>query len=196
MPNPGYLTPSTFKALMTPGKKEPFGGTALAVVNQLALDLAGVERPEEGNSGASCAWGIEHESDARCEYESKTLSTVRLAEFRSAPDLAYVGGTMDGLVGHVGGIEIKCPHNSIIHANADENLMVNYIYQVHGYMWIYGLQWIDFVSFDPRFPEGGQLRIIRVERDEAEISKLRNRCAEAYKMAVKIAEKIRNGNGQ
>ena len=193
MPKAGYLTPSTFKALMQNGKGTPFGGTAMAIVHQFALDLAGVERPEETYSGQACEWGHEHEDDARAQYELVTFSSVTLAEFRAAPDLPYVGGTADGLVGAKGGVEIKCPFSSIIHANPATNLKDNYQWQVQGYLWIYEREWWDFVSYDPRFPEEMQLKIINVERDEIAIAKLKSRCLEAHRMAVEIAEQIKTG---
>jgi hypothetical protein len=39
-------------------------------------------------------------------------------------------------------------------------------------MAVCGRKWVDFVSFDPRFPEGLQLLIVRVERDDAYIANL------------------------
>ena len=191
MPKAGYLTPSTFKALMTNGKGIPFGGTAMAIVHQLALDLAGEDRPEEAYSGAACEWGQEQEANARAEYERIKFVSVMPAEFQVSPDLPFVGGTADGLVGAQGGVEIKCPYNSIIHAHPEDNLKESYLWQLHGYIWIYNRQWWDFMSYDPRFPEDMQSKIIRVERDEAPIAKMKSRCLEAHRMAVEIAQRLR-----
>ena len=196
MPRPGYLTPSTFNALMTTGKNTPFGGTAMAVVNQMALDLAGVEREEDQFNGVACEWGKEHEPLAILGYSEAKFCPVLSADFASSPDLSYVGGTADGLVGTDGGVEIKCPYNSINHAQNSENLKKNYRWQLQGYMWIYALNWMDFVSFDPRFPAELQLKIIHVKRDDGMIKRLRQRCIDAYEMAEAITYEIRKTNAQ
>ena len=47
-------------------------------------------------------------------------------------------------------------------------------------MWIYKLNWIDFISYDPRCPIDLQLMIQRVERDNEVISILENRCIAAH----------------
>ena len=42
----------------------------------------------------------------------------------------------------------------------------DHIYQVQGNMAVTGRAWWDFVSFDPRLPEGLSLYVQRIERDE------------------------------
>ena len=44
-------------------------------------------------------------------------------------------------------------------------------------MWITGAKWCDFVSFDPRFPDEHQIKIIRVDRDQQYIDALAERIA-------------------
>jgi hypothetical protein len=39
-------------------------------------------------------------------------------------------------------------------------------------MAVTGRKWCDFVSFDPRLPDGLQLFIVRLERDDEYISKM------------------------
>ena len=191
MPRPKFLTPSTFGKLMTNGRGCLFGDTAKAVIYQLALDLLEVEQPEEEYTPAACLWGLEHEYYALREYEQRHMVRVCKADFRVSPTLDYVGGTMDGLVGTDGGVEIKCPFNSVNHLKLDEQFKA-YHYQVHGYIWVYSLQWIDLCSFDPRFPAALKLRERRVERDEEIIQQLELRCAQAHAVALEIVDKIRS----
>ena len=42
-----------------------------------------------------------------------------------------------------------------------------------------GRKWVDAVSYDPRFPDGLQLAVTRVERDEDAIAALRDAIATA-----------------
>lgn len=194
MPQPGFLTPSTFGDLMTKGRGgEPFGKTAQKVIDQLTLDLLGVERPES-STPPSCQWGIEHEWEAIQAYEERTFRQVLApADFRVCPECAYVGGTMDGLVGRAGGIEVKSPFDSTNHLynlQDSRQLYDTYWYQVQGYFWIFGLAWIDFVSYDPRFPEPAQLHIKREYPDKEVIEALKARCEQAYAMAQSEAERM------
>lgn len=191
MPRPGYLTASTFPDLMTGGRKgEEFGKTAMRHIERLALDLLGFTRDEDFGS-APTDWGKEHEDTARFLYEMHTLQDVRKAPFRAAKDTPYVGGTMDGKIGKVGGLEIKCPKLSAIHVFRVDEHYADYKYQVQGYIWIYGLEWCDFVSYDPRgpiTPENMQLRIQRIEPDTGIIDALKERCALAHAKALKLVE--------
>jgi hypothetical protein len=41
-------------------------------------------------------------------------------------------------------------------------------------MAVTGRKWCDFVSFDPRLPDGLQLFIVRLERDDEYISKMQS----------------------
>jgi hypothetical protein len=54
-----------------------------------------------------------------------------------------------------------------------------YRWQVQGQLWVTDRTWCDVVSFDPRWPDGLQLAIHRVFRDEAAIAELRAECARA-----------------
>lgn len=191
MPRPGFLTPSTFPDLMKPGKNgEAFGKVSMSIVERLAMDLLKVQRPEDV-SAPSLEWGKQNEETAIFIYEQETLRQVKKARFRVCPDLAYVGGTMDGLVKPDGGIEIKCPANSSIHLFRREEHYEAYKYQLHGYLWVYGLNWLDFVSYDPRCPQELQLMVRRVERDNAIIETIEARCREAHGKALKIVEQVR-----
>lgn len=191
MPRAGYLTASSFDALMTGAIKTPdkFNDTALAVVNRLAADMMGYNfvDPMEEHPPWSIKWGKMHENKARTYYQYLTGTVVHLADFCAAEDNAKVGGTMDGLIGFDGGLEIKCPWNTARHVNAERHLS-RYIYQIQGYIWIYDLEWVDFVSFDPRLSDPYKLRITRVDRDDDKIAALTTRCQLACDKAIKIVD--------
>ena len=170
------------------------GKSAYAVIDRLVLDLLGHEAEEATlSTPKSCAWGNDNEPLARMIYAERTFRDVRITEFSVSDTHPYVGGTMDGLVGKVGGIEIKCPYNPSEHlANIiDRKQIKQYTPQMQGYMWIFGLEWIDFISFDPRMPEPYDLVIERVERDEPYIGQLIERCELAFEIALQKADEAK-----
>lgn len=190
MPRAGYLTASTFPDLMTRGKGgQEFGKTAMRHIEQLALDMLRVDRAEDITAD-SLEWGLEHEDNARYFYQEATLYKVGQAEFRISKELSFVGGEMDGLVGDDGGIEIKCPKSSTKHMFHFAEHYEEYAYQVQGYLWIYRLKWIDFVSYDPRCPKPHQLQIRRIEPDAGIIKALQERCKAAHSEAIKLVEEV------
>lgn len=195
MPSPGFFTPSTFADLMSKGKgAQEFGKTAQKVIDRMTLDLLGVARPEE-HTPTSCQWGIDHEWEAIQAYEERTYRKVICpVGFKASKSHSYVGGTMDGLVGRIGGIEVKSPYDSMNHLynlQTSAQLYKDYWYQVQGYFWIFELEWIDFISYDPRFPEPSNLHIKREYPDNDLISILKQRCEKAYRIAISQAEKLR-----
>lgn len=178
MPNPGFLSASSFEQLMKPTdlKKEQYGDGCQTLAYKIALERLGVQTPEA--YGAAIDWGNEHEWSAIEAYKEEKVCDVVRTEFISHPSLAYVGGTPDGLVGLDGIIEVKCPHNPIHHARnraTAEQYHELYKPQCQGYLWITGRNWVDFVSFDPRYPEKLQLSIHRFERDQDYIDVLASR---------------------
>lgn len=201
MPRPGFLTPSSFADLMSNGRgKDTMGKQAFKVIDKLVLDMLGVAQEDTGGTPASCQWGLEHEWAAIQEYEARTFRSVATpVEFRISPTHPYVGGTMDGLVGKKGGIEVKSPYSSAEHLynlQGAKQLYSQYMYQVQGYFWIFELEWIDFISYDPRFPEPNDLYIHRVEPDVGIIEALKARCKLAYGMAMDTVLRLRRGRSE
>lgn len=178
MPNAGFLSASKFEQLMKPSdlKKNIYGDGCITLAYEIALSRLGVELPD--SYGAALNWGNEHEWSAVEAYKERNVCEVVRPEFIPHHSLAYVGGTPDGLVGTDGIIEVKCPHNPIYHArnraNA-EQYHEQYKAQCQGYLWITDRKWVDFVSFDPRYPEPLQLSVHRFERDQDYIDLLEKR---------------------
>jgi predicted phage-related endonuclease len=179
MPRPGFVTASRIKDMMTGGrsKSQEFGLTALTYARELALERIGMELPDNSGSNAT-DWGNDHEWQAIQVYEQNQLVEVHSQqEFQTHPEFPQVGGTPDGLIGKHGGMDVKCPWNITNHMkNVLENEQLKqYTYQFHGYMWITGRDWWDFVSFDPRYPKELQLHVHKVERDQDTIDKIEER---------------------
>lgn len=120
---------------------------------------------EDGYVSPEMQRGIDKEADAFAAYEAKTGNLVRRTGFLMHNAL-MVGCSLDGDVNDFEGvIELKCPKSST-HLSYLESVGVpdNHRPQVLHAMWVTGAAWCDFASFDDRFPEPHQLRIVRVTR--------------------------------
>jgi putative phage-type endonuclease len=127
----------------------------------------------ESYSNAAMQWGTETEPLARAAYESYADVLVDEVGYVPHPVISRAGASPDGLVGVDGLLEIKCP-NTATHIDTllSETVPTKYITQMQWQMACTGRKWCDFVSFDPRLPDGLQLFVKRVERDNLYISTL------------------------
>jgi len=171
----GHATASCFADILATGSK----GQPLKARDDYLMRLV-VERitgePVITPASFAMQWGTEAEPYARAAYEVETGATVREVSFVKHPQHAWVGASSDGLVGAKGGVEIKCPHNSAIHLQTwEQGMPEHHKSQVQGQMWVLGLEWVDFCSYDPRMHAGAEhLKLYRqrIERDEAYIAQL------------------------
>jgi putative phage-type endonuclease len=120
----------------------------------------------ESYNNAAMQWGTDQEPLARAAYEAAADVLVDEIGFVVHPTIDAAGASPDGLVGDVGLIEIKCP-NTATHIDTvlTDKVPAKYITQMQWQMATTGRKWCDFVSFDPRMPEGLQLFIQRVDFD-------------------------------
>ena len=118
----------------------------------------------ESYSNAAMAHGVETEPLARAAYESYADVLVDQVGYVPHPVINRAGASPDGLVGADGLLEIKCPNTAThIETLLSEKVPSKYITQMQWQMACTGRQWCDFVSFDPRLPDGLQLFVSRVE---------------------------------
>jgi hypothetical protein len=114
--------------------------------------------------------GIDREADARAAYEAATGLLVEPIGFVAHADL-LAGCSPDGVADNEGLIEIKCPksatHAATLRARA---VPPEYVGQVVHNLWITGAPWLDFVSFDDRWPAPLQLVIVRYPARLAELA--------------------------
>jgi putative phage-type endonuclease len=123
--------------------------------------------PVQGYQNAAMQWGIQTEPEARAVYEAFTGWIVEETGFAKHAAIPWCGASPDGLVSDDGLVEIKCPE-STTHLEWMERGTVppEHVPQIQFQLWITGRQWVDFVSYDPRFPERLQLFVVRVPRDD------------------------------
>ena len=120
----------------------------------------------ESYNNAAMQWGTDQEPLARAAYEAAKDVLVDETGFVIHPTISNAGASPDGLVGDDGLIEIKCP-NTATHIDTllSDKVPSKYNTQMQWQMVCTGRKWCDFVSFDPRMPEGLQLFIQRVDFD-------------------------------
>lgn len=130
----------------------------------------------ESFTNAAMQWGVDQEPLARAEYEVKTGNFVDQIAFVEHPTIVNFGCSPDGLVGDDGLIEIKCP-NTATHIDyvMQDKVPTKYIPQIQCQLAVTGRKWCDFISFDPRLPDGLQILIVRLDRDDEYIEKLEAR---------------------
>jgi putative phage-type endonuclease len=171
----GKITASRVSDLMAKTKTGP------SASRKNLITLLAVERLTgqcvETHSNAAMQRGVELEDEAIQAYENQEMVAVEAVGFVVHPTLPYVGVSPDGCVGDDGLIEAKCPYAMAKHyealrygAHADE-----YRWQLQAQLWVTGRQWVDAVSYDPRFT-GFELAIVRVTRDEKAIAELEAEC--------------------
>ncbi len=119
-------------------------------------------------------WGIDNEPLARSAYEIKTGLLVLEDGGREHPTIKGFGCSPDGLIGDEGGLEIKCP-NTATHLETvlEGKVKRDYILQMAGGCLVYGRQWWDFASFDPRLPESLWLFVRRYPASELPLDEVR-----------------------
>ena len=130
-------------------------------------------RPTEGFVSSAMQHGIATEPEARAAYEGAIGALALEVGFVPHNTISMAGASPDGLVGDGGLVEIKCPMTATHIDTLLSGFVPNkYINQMQWQMACTGRQWCDFVSFDPRMPEGMQIWIKRVERDNVLIAEL------------------------
>ena len=143
---------------------------------------------QESYSNAAMDWGTQTEPLARAAYEIHKSVLVDEVGLIDHPYLPMCAASPDGLVDIDGMVEIKCPNTSTHFDTLLANKMpAKYMPQVQWQMACANRLWVDFVSFDPRAPEGLQLFITRIDRDDKYILSME---AEVNKFLQELEEKI------
>lgn len=141
--------------------------------------------------------GNDYEGEAVLKYIEKTGNKVNLTAYRYHEVNDYLGGTPDGFVGDDGLIEVKCPWNGGNHLQTlleGEVYNQEYIYQMQGYMWICDKQWCDFVTYDPAMPDGLDIAVVRVMRNDDVISGIRMVIDQVIEKIKKLENELKQQN--
>ena len=176
----GLITSSNFKIVRRAGKDGGESSTRRDLLYKLAGELLS-GKVNEGFKSEAMKRGNAMEAEARAHYERGTFDEVRQVGFvkrtipstiAGQPDLV-VGASPDALVGAKGGLEIKTMAPHLLIAQMESGIApTDHRIQIHGTMWVAGLEWIDLKLFytgmeklSPKY---------RFFRDEALIKEIRN----------------------
>lgn len=162
----GKVTASRINDVMASGR----GGSASLTRERYQTDLLAERLTGEITpmpTTPAMEWGIRTEPMARFAYEFLTDDAVTDAPFVPHPSIPETGASPDGFVGEAGLIEIKCP-NTATHLRHLETGKIDrrYRHQVQWQMCCTKKLWCDFVSFDPRAPDGLKISITRIFKDD------------------------------
>lgn len=154
---------------------------------------------QESYSNAAMDWGTATEPLARAAYEAFKDVLVDEIGIIDHPFLPMCAASPDGLIKDDGMLEIKCP-NTATHFDTllTGKMPSKYMPQVQWQMACANRLWADFVSYDPRAPEGLQLFITRIERDDKYILELEaevNKFLEELDARIEKLNKLKANNG-
>lgn len=167
----GQITASRVKDVMAK-TKTGYSTSRKNYATELALERITGQKADRF-SNAAMAWGIEQEPFARAEYERFTAEMVDEVGYIAHPVIRRSGASPDGLVGKDGLIEIKCPNTAThIEWAIAGKVPPEHVLQMQWQMACAKSGWNDFISFDPRMPEGQQMFVRRLWRDEKLIGEI------------------------
>lgn len=140
---------------------------------KVAERLTGMEAdPEDGFVTYDMKWGIIMEQLAKNTYALETGNLITDAPFMLHPDMR-AGASPDGFVterstGLLGVIECKClrSHNQLYNIIKTNEIPEEFMVQIHMEIWISGRDFCDFIAYDGRLPNGLEMFVKRVERDD------------------------------
>lgn len=167
----GIPTASKFSDIMANGRSGQPSASRKNYLAELVVERLTGQRTE-GFTNAAMQWGTETEPFAVEAYEAFTGELTRECGFIKHPTIEC-GASPDRLVGEEGLLEVKCP-NTATHIDhlLNGTLLTKYKWQLQGQLMVTGMDWVDFVVFDPRVPERMQIRVDRVHADAGAIQEL------------------------
>ena len=141
----------------------------LSLVDELIAEEETGISDDDGFVSEDMQRGIDLEPLAIKEYESMTGNTVTRYGFLQSDELPILCQSPDGYVGTDGAIEVKCPktktHIKYIRQGKIPN---DYKEQVWCYFMVNpNLQWLDFISYDPRLTKK-PMWVLRVTREDVQ----------------------------
>lgn len=166
----GMLTSSKLGVIMANFGKS-FGEPAKKYAVQIASEQITGDPISSRYSNEHMDRGHQQEPIARMLYEEQSFCDVGNGGFFHSD---FVGCSPDGLVYDCGVIEIKSVITGVHYANVKrQDIDPAYKWQCIGNLKFTGRDWLDFISYCADYPEGKQLFIHRI---------LKNNLSEEFKM--------------
>ena len=175
----GKLTASHAQAIATNGK-----GLETLCFKKCSELMTG--RVGKSYTNPDMERGNELESLARGVYELKTGNLVKEVGFVELD--SQVGCSPDGLIGEDGLLELKCKDDvNFFKLLVERKVDPEYMWQIQMQMYITGRKWCDYVVYNDGYTK--PLVIIRVERDEEKISKIKQGLEDGKKLMAEMLKK-------
>lgn len=157
---------------------------------QLVLErITGVSQDDAIFVNLDMQRGIDKEPAAFAAYEALTGSVAVRTGFLSHHTHA-AGCSLDGHVDDFAGlIEIKCPRsaNHLRYWRGKSEAPAEHLAQIRHNLWITGSEWLDFLSYDDRFPVELQTFLVRVWAKDVDIPGYE---AEALKFLAEVDTEV------
>jgi predicted phage-related endonuclease len=136
----------------------------------LVVEQVTGQQIEPGFVSVDMQRGTDMEPEAIAAYEAQTGTLVQRVGFLERTDVA-AGCSPDGVIGAYEGIlEVKCPRQTTHFSYWRKGGVPSaYVPQLRHALYVSGLPWVDFVSYDPRFPPELQLFVTRYTAAEADL---------------------------
>lgn len=161
----GCCTASRFVHVLDFTKAGKPGAKRTAYLWELVSERI-TQRPTPHYVSGPMERGQELEKAARQATEARTGEMIMQTGFRKHPDIAWLGGSPDGVIEPDGGWEGKCPVNPQQHLGCWlHGMPAEHMAQVQGLMWLHDAQWWIFSSYHPDYPAPFDLYVERIERD-------------------------------
>lgn len=181
----GRLTGSDADKMLANGKGNEESVQRRDLRTRLALERIAGRPVEDSYSNRAMERGIEKEPVSLDAYQIVSGRMLHTCGFLSHNELmtgcsldAYVGAEMEGLV------EFKNPDKSAIHLGYLRKVQdlrrlnapligaipKGYLDQLIHNLYVSGAEWADWVSHDDRFPEATRLLVIRVRREDVDLT--------------------------
>jgi len=179
----GRPSASNFGRLVT-GSGKPSSSAESYINEMIAERLTGRSKPFYTNEHMERGNALEPE--AREAYEFITDFEVVETGF-ILHDSEEFGCSPDGLVAEQGGLEIKCPSDSVhVSYLRAGKVPSKYYQQVQGCLWITGREWWDFMSYHPEMPH----LLVRAHRNEKFIEAMAEQVLAAVETITTETERL------
>lgn len=159
----GKFTASDAQAIASNGK-----GLETLVLEKVAESIT--MKLKDQYTNADIERGHEFEMNARNSYEIDSQNKVVEVGFVELTN--RIGCSPDGFVGDDGLVEIKCKNDvNFVRYLLDGKIDPAHEWQMQMQMYVCDRQWVDYVVYNENFPN--PMKVVRVNRDEAKIAKLK-----------------------
>jgi hypothetical protein len=178
--------------------KDIFKSDYLEAIDKLIAEEETEEVPDDSFVTDAMQRGIDLEPVAINEYsEIRNLKVTPVGFLQNQYSFPWFGISSDGLIYQddklIGAIEVKCPDTKTHVKRLRQNKLPNeYKYQVMAHFIVSDeIEWVDFISFDPRFVRK-PIFIYRTYRTDCleQLEEMRNRMFEFEAKLSDIKEQI------